>query len=132
MVKKIFIGSDLINIPRFEKSLATGNFINKVFHPNEIEYCESKKKNRTSSYAARFAAKEAFTKALGTGLYANNVAPQDVWIENEPNGRPVLNFSNKIKQFLLENHIDDFDVSLSHHIDYAIANVILLRNSEKN
>ncbi len=125
MVKKIRIGNDLVNIPRFEKSLKIGNFIQKVFHPNEIAYCESKVKNRSSSYAARFAAKEAFSKALGTGLYAQGVSPKDIWIENEVSGRPFLNVSENVKQILNENEIHDFDVSLSHHVDYAIACVVL-------
>jgi holo-[acyl-carrier protein] synthase len=128
MAKKICIGNDLVNIPRFEKSLKVGNFIQKVFHPNEIAYCESKGINRISSFAARFAAKEAFAKALGTGLYANGVSPRDIWIENEESGRPFLNTSENVKQILLEKGIDDFDVSLSHHVDYAIANVILFKN----
>ena len=97
MAKKIRIGNDLVNIPRFEKSLKIGNFIQKVFHPNEIAYCESKVKDRSSSYAARFAAKEAFSKALGTGIYAQGVSPKDIWIENEANGRPFLNVSENKK-----------------------------------
>jgi holo-[acyl-carrier protein] synthase len=125
MAKKIRIGNDLVNIPRFEKSLKIGSFIQKVFHPNEIAYCESKVKNRISSYAARFAAKEAFAKAIGTGLYSHGVSPKDIWIENEASGRPFLNISENLKQILKENDIHDFDVSLSHHADYAIASVIL-------
>ena len=128
MVKKISIGNDIINIPRFEKALKLLNFIQKVFHPTEITYCESKIKSRSSSYAARFAAKEAFVKALGTGLYAHGVSPKDIWIENEKNGRPFLNVSENIQQILKEKEIDDFDVSLSHHIDYALATVVLFKN----
>lgn len=128
MAKKICIGNDLVNIPRFEKSLKIGYFIQKVFHPNEIVYCESKGINRISSFAARFAAKEAFSKALGTGLYANGVKPKDIWIENEKSGRPYLNVTENVRQILQENEIDDFDVSLSHHLDYAIAHVVLFKN----
>ena len=128
MAKKIRIGNDLVNIPRFEKSLKVGKFIQKVFHPNEIAYCESKGINRIPSFAARFAAKEAFAKALGTGLYANGVSPKDIWIENEESGRPFLNISDNIKQILEKYEIHDFDVSLSHHVDYAIASVVLFKN----
>lgn len=128
MAKKIRIGNDLVNIPRFEKSLSVGNFIQKIFHPTEIAYCESKVKGRAASYAARFAAKEAFAKAIGTGLYANGVSPKDIWIENETNGKPQLNLSDNVKNILNLNELDDYDVSLSHHEDYAIANVILFKN----
>jgi holo-[acyl-carrier protein] synthase len=127
MAKKIRIGNDLVNISRFEKSLKVGNFIQKIFHPNEITYCENKIKSCTSSFAARFAAKEAFAKALGTGLYANGVSPKDIWIENDANGRPYLNISENVKNLLTENKIDDYDVSLSHHEDYAMATVVLFK-----
>lgn len=128
MAKKMRTGNDLVHIPRFEKSLSVGNFIQKVFHPNEIAYCESKTKGRTASYAARFAAKEAFAKALGTGLYANGVSPKEIWIENETNGRPFINITDNIKKILASLEIEDFDVSLSHHEEYAIATVILFKN----
>jgi len=128
MAKKMRTGNDLVHIPRFEKSLSVGNFIQKVFHPNEIAYCESKPKGRTASYAARFAAKEAFAKALGTGLYANGVSPKEIWIENETNGRPFINITDNIKKILASLEIEDYDVSLSHHEEYAIATVILFKN----
>ncbi|KAB8033524.1 holo-ACP synthase [Fluviispira multicolorata] len=128
MTKKILVGNDLVHIPRFERSLQVGNFIQKIFHPNEILYCEKKVLQKSSSYAARYAAKEAFSKALGTGLYAKGVAFTDIWIENEESGRPFLNIAENIKILLKELNIDDFDISLSHHIDYAMATVILFRN----
>lgn len=126
MVKKIRIGTDIVHLPRFEKSLTTGNFIKKIFHPNEIKYCEMKQPPaRIASYAARFAAKEAFSKALGTGLLANGVAPIDIWIENEESGRPVLCFSAHIISLLHQNDFCNHDVSLSHHEENAIATVLL-------
>ena len=67
---KIFgIGTDIVNIKRMDKSLKKFGlkFKNKIFSRNEINYCE-KKKNPASFYAKRFAAKEAFSKALGTGI----------------------------------------------------------------
>ena len=125
MHTNIRIGNDIVNIPRFEKSLEITNFIEKIFHPNEIAYCEGKA-SRISSYAARFAAKEAFAKALGTGLYAQGITPQDIWVENEPNGRPCLKFSEGVKIILEKQSISKAEVSLSHHIDYAIASVVML------
>ncbi len=128
MTKKILIGNDLVNIPRFERSLLVGNFIQKIFHPDEILYCEKKVAQKSASYAARYAAKEAFAKALGTGLYAQGVSFLDIWIGNEESGRPFLNINDNIKAKLMKQNIDDYDVSLSHHIDYAMATVILFRN----
>lgn len=124
MAIKIMIGNDLVHIPRFEKSLFVGNFIQKIFHASEREYCE-KKIDKVSSYAARFAAKEAFAKALGTGLYARGVTPTDMWIENLESGKPSLCFSEKIQCLLKERGITDWDVTLSHHGEYAMAHVVL-------
>ncbi len=121
---KIFIGNDLVYLPRFEKSLTIANFLQKVFHMHEIEYCE-KKADKISSFAARFAAKEAFSKALGTGLYAEGVVPVDVWIENLENGKPTLCFSENLQIILKDKGISGWDVSLSHHGEYAMAHVIL-------
>ncbi|MES2615082.1 MAG: holo-ACP synthase [Bdellovibrionota bacterium] len=121
---KIYIGNDLVHLPRFEKSLQLEKFIAKIFHLREIEYCE-KKKDKLSSYAARFAAKEAFSKALGTGLYAQGVAPTDVWIENLESGKPQLFYSEKLREILRTHGITGCDVSLSHHGEYAMAHVVL-------
>ncbi len=126
---KISIGNDLVHIPRFEKSLALPAFLSKIFHEIEINYCQ-KKKDSSSSFAARFAVKESFSKALGTGLYAEGVSPKDVWIENAPSGKPMLCFSDKMQNLLRVRGIDGWDVSLSHHGEYAMAHVILMA-SEK-
>ena len=128
MAIKIMIGNDLVHLPRFEKSLGVGNFIQKVFHAQEQKYCE-KKMDKVSSYAARFAAKEAFSKALGTGLYAQGVAPTDVWVENLDSGKPCLHFSEKLREILNLKGITGWDVSLSHHGEYAMAHVVLYTSS---
>ena len=128
MPSKIRIGNDLVHLPRFEKSLAVGNFIEKIFHEVEIQYCE-KKTDKVSSFAARFAAKEAFSKALGTGLYAQGVSPKDIWIENLETGRPELHFSEKMQDLLEQRGIKGWDVSLSHHGDYAMAHVLLYNSA---
>jgi holo-[acyl-carrier protein] synthase len=124
MFAKIYIGNDIVHIPRFSKSMQKEAFVQKVFHANEIHACE-KKVDRMSSYAARFAAKEAFSKALGTGLYSQGVTPIDIWIENNSDGKPFFCFSEKLIEILKEKNLHGFDVSLSHHGEYAIAHVIL-------
>lgn len=126
MAKKIRVGTDIVHLPKFERSLNTGNFIQKIFHPKEIQYCENKPvQARLASYAARFAAKEAFSKALGTGLFVNGVTPRDIWIENEATGRPFICLAENILLLLNEVEYYDHDISLSHHEQNAIATVIL-------
>jgi holo-[acyl-carrier protein] synthase len=124
-VFQIQIGNDLVYLPKFKHLLQKDSFIQKVFHPIEVEYCE-KKIDKLSSYAARFAAKEAFSKALGTGLYVNTITPKDIWIENLPSGKPTLFFSEKMQEILKNYSIQSLDVSLTHHGDYAMSHVVLI------
>ncbi len=122
----IRIGTDVVQIERIKRSTEKDSFIKKVFTAGEIEY-SSKKAEPAASFAARFAAKEAFFKALGTGLYTQGMGPQDVWIENSDSGRPLLKFS-KAAEALLQQQGQSWqaDVSLSHDGPVAIATVVLL------
>jgi holo-[acyl-carrier protein] synthase len=101
------IGTDVVDISRIEqKVLEREGFCQKVFSKNEIAYCD-KIKNRFESYAARFAAKEAFLKALGTGLQINNEL-NEIEVENAASGKPDIKISSllnkKIKEiFMTEN-----------------------------
>lgn len=123
---KINIGCDLVCISRFKKALLNKKFVERVFNQAEQEYCNAKK-NSAASYAARFGAKEAFAKALGTGLFAQNVAPSDIWVQNELNGKPTITVSAKLQKILNTQKIKNWDVSLSHHGDYAMAQVIIYK-----
>lgn len=119
------IGQDIVNIKRFGKSVQQKSFVEKVFHPNEISYCEGKI-NKIGSYAARFAAKEACVKALGTGFFAaHSLVPRDIWVENNEQGKPSLCFSEKMSVVLKDKNLRHHSVSLSHHEEYATAHVIL-------
>lgn len=119
------IGQDIVNLTRFNKNIQQKAFVEKVFHPNEISYCE-KKINKTASYAARFAAKEACVKALGTGFFADHsLVPKDIWIENDARGKPSLHFSEKAMMVLKDKNLKHHSVTLSHHGEYATAHVIL-------
>ncbi len=124
MVLNLRNGNDLVFIPKFKKSLEIPGFIQRIFNDIEIKYCEGKV-DKASSFAARFAAKEAFSKALGTGLYAEGVTPLDLWIENEESGRPKVLVSEKLKNKLSCLRMTHWDITLSHHNDYAIAHVII-------
>ena len=98
---KIFgIGSDIINIKRLERSLKKrgNNFKKKVFSKNEIIYCE-KRKNPFPYYAKRFAAKEALSKALGTGI-RKGVNFKNIEVFNDNYGKPSIKLSGTTANFL--------------------------------
>ena len=119
-------GVDIVENKRFSKSIKNINFINRVFSKKEIEL-SSKHKNKTNYYAKRFAAKEAFYKALGTGI-RNGYSFKDVSIKNDKYGKPKIYITNKLKNFLMKKFktkkIDIF-LSLSDEKDNSIAFVIL-------
>src|SRR3984957_14755233 len=89
------LGSDLIEIARIEKSIERfgTRFLERVYTPAEIAYCQSKK-NYAESFAARFAAKEAGAKALGTGI-SWGVSWQEFEVQREPSGKPSLVLSGR-------------------------------------
>ena len=81
------IGTDIIDIDRVGRAVERKHFRDRVFTDIEQNYCESKMAGKAASYAARFAGKEAFFKAVGTGIVT---ALTDVEIINDPNGRPHI------------------------------------------
>ncbi len=118
------IGVDIVNIKKFTCIFKnSGRFRKRVFHNNEINYCESKIE-KFQHYAARFAAKEAAMKALGTG-WNKGVQWNNIQVVNAENNRPVLIFNGRIKEIIIRRKIVSSHVSLSHNMNYAIAFVIL-------
>ena len=120
---KVTCGVDIIEITRIKECIETldNKFLNKIYTEKEIEYCESKKKQKYQHYAARFAAKEAFFKAVSG--YLNDkyeLSWKDAEIKNDEQGRPYIKLLKEVKK------IDNIDVSISHCKDYAIANVIVM------
>jgi holo-[acyl-carrier protein] synthase len=113
------IGIDIIEISRIEKSIQNPSFVEKYFHPIEIEY-STKSKKAAQHFAVRFAGKEAVRKVLLT--YVDDLSWKDSWIENDEFGKPHLCFSEKIKGMLDIKHTS---VSLSHSKDQAIAIVLM-------
>ena len=98
---KIFgIGTDIVNIKRMKKILKNNGsrFKNKIFSENEINYCE-KKRDPTPFYAKRFAAKEAFTKALGTGI-RKGISFKNIEISNDNFGKPSIKLKGSTANFL--------------------------------
>ncbi len=116
------VGIDIIEVSRIKMSIEDygSPFTDKIFTPDEIEYC-SDKPNPFQHYAARFAAKEAFSKAAGTG-WNSDFSWQEVEVMNEPSGRPCLHLSGwAFKNFGGKKVF----LSLSHSGDYVAAVVII-------
>ena len=118
-------GIDIAEVPRIEASIARfgDRFLHRIFTEAEIRYCESKA-NRVERYAARFAAKEAAMKALGTG-WNHGVTWRDVEVRRQPGGRPTIAFHGKAAEFAAKLGAVHIALSLSHTKEYAIAQVIL-------
>ncbi|PID29709.1 MAG: ACP synthase [Candidatus Cloacimonadota bacterium] len=120
-------GCDLIEVERIRKAMERNpGFKQKIFTGKEINYCEQRKSGY-QSYAARFAAKEAFFKAIGTGI-RDKLKFTDAEILNNENGKPVMNITGHSKEILTENNITKVHVSLSHLKSTAMATVILEKN----
>ena len=125
------IGTDIVNIKRLRKSLKkNGNkFKNKVFTQSEINYCESKK-NSSAYYAKRFAAKEAFAKALGTG-FRKNITFKNIIISNNNYGKPTISIKGPVNSYLkkkIKNKKYKIYLSLSDDLPWAQATVIISYN----
>lgn len=118
----IGIGTDIIEIERVRKAVAKKNFKANVFTEHEQKYCDSRGKNSAASYAARFAAKEAFFKALGTGIVTHLT---DVEVANDERGAPKIFLRGKAKALAEERRVEKISVSLSHAHDFATAICVL-------
>ena len=118
-------GIDVTDVPRIAESIQRfgERFLRRVFTAGEIQYCESKA-NRVERYAARFAAKEAAMKALGTGWNCG-VRWRDIEVFRQPGGRPTLRFHGKAAEFAVKLSTKNVSLSLSHTPEQAIAQVIL-------
>jgi holo-[acyl-carrier protein] synthase len=121
------IGIDIIEVERIERALSrplTGaRFRARVFTDREIAYCESRGRPRFESYAARFAAKEAVMKALGTG-WNRNVAWNEIEVARDRGRAPTIVLHGKSADFARRRNIARFHLSLSHTAIGAVAQVI--------
>jgi holo-[acyl-carrier protein] synthase len=118
-------GIDVVEVPRVAAAIERfgERFIRRIFTEAEIRYCESKA-NRVERYAARFAAKEAGMKALGTG-WNHGVRWRDVEVRRQPGHRPTLVFHGKAGEFAARMGVANVALSLTHTTSQAIAQVIL-------
>lgn len=117
------VGVDIVQISRIEslKDKYKKKFLNRVFTDSEITYIDEKGRN-PDTIAGLYAAKEAISKALGTGI--GQVSWKDLDISHDEKDKPFLSDSLKLKPILNELDIGRFEISISHDGDYAIAFVI--------
>ncbi len=118
------IGTDIIEVKRIEQKLSQQKGLKSgLFTPYEIAYCESKK-FPYQHFAARFSAKEAFFKALGTG-WRNGMKYTEIEIRNDDLGKPYIESSGVVLEELKKRNISKVHVSLTHLKDIANAIIIL-------
>ncbi|MGH9597610.1 MAG: holo-ACP synthase [Edaphobacter sp.] len=118
------LGTDLIETRRVEESIARfgERFLERIFTAGEIAYCQ-RKKNAAESFAARFAAKEAGAKALGTGI-SRGVTWKEFEVRREASGRPTLHMSGRAAELAEAIGVKRVQLSLTHSRDLALAVVV--------
>jgi holo-[acyl-carrier protein] synthase len=118
-------GIDIAEVPRIREAIERHGerFLKRIFTEGEIQYCESKA-NRVERYAARFAAKEAGMKAIGTG-WNHGVRWRDIEVARKPGGRPTLVLHGKAAEFAAKLGASNIALSLTHTAEQAFAQVIL-------
>ena len=118
-------GIDITEVPRIREAIQRHGerFLQRIFTEGEIQYCESKA-NRVERYAARFAAKEAGMKAIGTG-WKHGVRWRDIEVARKPGGRPTLLLHGKAAEFAAKLGATNVALSLTHTAEQAMAQVIL-------
>ena len=119
------IGTDIVSVNRIKKSIKSKSFLNRLFSKEEISRC-SKLINSNNCYAKRFAAKEAFSKALGTGI-SNGINFSEIIVLNEKNGKPFIKLKGKTKVQINKKKKKKARIllSLSDEEKYAVAFVTI-------
>jgi len=119
------LGSDVIEIARIRASIDRfgDRFLRRVFTEEEIAYCQ-RKKNAAESFAARFAAKEAGAKALGTGI-SHGIAWPEIEVRREASGRPTLHWSGRAAEMAARLGVKRSSLSLTHGRELAMAFVVV-------
>lgn len=122
----IGIGTDLIEISRVARSIERFGdaFLGRIFTPQEIAFCRAKNKGAAESFAARFAAKEAGAKALGTGI-SRGVGWKEFEVERQPGHRPMMRLRGRAAELAEVLGVTGVSLSLTHSRDLAMAVVVL-------
>ena len=119
-------GVDIVDNTRIKNAIKNKFFVSRIFTVNEIKKSKNLN-NKINYFAKRFAAKEAFVKALGEG-FRNNINFSDIDVTNDKKGKPIINISTNIKKFLKKKfNLNKFKIflSLSDEKKYSIAYVII-------
>lgn len=118
------LGMDIAEIDRVEQVLTRRGpaILERLYTPREVAYCESHK-NKFERYAARFAAKEAAMKALGTG-WTRGVRWRDIEVVNAPSGKPTLRLEGVARQIANALHVRNISLTITHSGNLALAQVI--------
>lgn len=118
-------GIDMVEIARIEQSLERfgERFLNRIFTPSEQAYC-MRKRNAAESLAARFAAKEAAAKALGTGI-SRGVNWLEIEVVREPSGRPTIRLHGRAREFASRLGVAHTALSLTHTAGLSVASVVM-------
>tara|TARA_B100001059_G_scaffold232219_1_gene269632 strand:+ start:1307 stop:1690 length:384 start_codon:yes stop_codon:yes gene_type:complete len=120
------IGTDIVSVDRIKNSLKNKHFLNRVFNEKEIVKCK-KVKVSVNCYAKRFAAKEAYSKALGTGI-SNGINFNEIVVLNKKSGKPYIDIIGKTKKILnkkFKGKKSKISLSLSDEKKYAVAFVTI-------
>jgi len=122
------IGIDIVEVYRIRQTIArTPRFAARVFTEQERAFCDGKGVAAFQSYAGRFAAKEAFLKALKTG-WRGKITWQDIEVVSDKYGAPNLRIGGEAAKILMDLGAIHVHVSISHTADHAVAEVILEKN----
>ena len=120
------VGTDIVSVDRIKNSLRNKNFINRIFNKKEIIKCK-KINNSINCFAKRFAAKEAFSKALGTGI-SNGINFREIIVLNRKSGKPYISIIGKTKKIIdkkFKRKKSKISLSLSDEKKYAVAFVTI-------
>lgn len=117
------IGCDIIEIERIARAIKSESFIRRVFTAEEAAYCQRREQQAAASFAARFAAKEAVLKALGTGLREGSL--QEIAVDNDGLGKPLVQLSGHFAMLAKQLGVKNIQISLSHSRELATAYVIM-------
>ena len=117
------IGCDIIEIERIARAIKSESFIRRVFTAEEAAYCQRRGQQAAASFAARFAAKEAVLKALGTGLREGSL--QEIAVDNDGLGKPFVLPSGHFAMLAKQLGVKNIQISLSHSRELATAYVIM-------
>lgn len=117
------IGVDIVHVDRLERWDRTPGLVERYFHPQEIVDADSRKSSRNVSLAARFAAKEALGKALGTGLKGINL--KDIQVVSNHNGKPDIRVYGTAERAVNTIGASSIFLSMTHERDNAVAMVVL-------